>query len=92
MYLFGRNHGRPVIGWLAGLAYSLTPLLWLALGMETALWLALVLAALACDAYRRPGWTGLCLGLAVVTRYDAALAAAILFGGVGFGIAAPPGA
>ena len=80
IYLFGRNHRQPVTGWLAGLVYSLMPLLWLALGMETALWLAFVLAALACDAYQRPGWAGLCLGLAVVTRYDAALAAVILFG------------
>ena len=77
--LFGRSNGRAGAGWLAGMAYVLMPLLWLALGMETALFLALVLAAFTADARHRLGWAGLFLGLAVVTRYDAALPAAILF-------------
>ncbi|MCO6450696.1 MAG: hypothetical protein J5I90_07880 [Caldilineales bacterium] len=77
--LIGRSYGWPGAGLLGGLFYVLMPLLWLALGMETALFLALVLAAFAADANSRSGWAGVFLGLAVITRYDAALAAAILF-------------
>lgn len=67
------------VGWLAGALYLLSPLLWLALGMETALLLFLALAAVLADDLDRPGWAGICLGLAVVTRYDAVLLAVLLF-------------
>lgn len=76
---YAYRQGQRAVAWLAGALYLLSPLLWLALGMETALLLFLALAAFLADAHDRPGWAGVCLGLAVVTRYDAALLAAILF-------------
>jgi hypothetical protein len=74
-----QHRGQRTIGWLAGALYLFSPLLWLALGMETALLLCLALAAFLADARDRPGWAGACLGLATVTRYDAALLALLLF-------------
>ncbi len=74
-----RRRGPALVTWLAGLLYLLSPLLWLALGMETAFYLLLVLAAFLASDRDRPGWAGIFLGLAVVTRYDAILAAALLF-------------
>ncbi len=66
----------------AGLIYVLASPLWLALGMETALWLLLVLAAawLMRDSARdsRWAWAGLLIGLAVLTRPDAVLPGALL--------------
>ncbi len=79
LYGVGRRHGRRRLGWMAGILYVLNPLLWLSLGMETDFLLALVLAAFAADDYGMPGVAGLALGAAFVTRYDAALPAAILF-------------
>ncbi len=57
----------------AGVVYTLSSPLWLALGMETALWLALVLAAILLVRLDRWGWAGLLVGLAVLTRPEAAL-------------------
>lgn len=62
----------------AGLVYVMSSLLWLSSGMETALWIMLVLAAI--DLYRteRWGWAGLLVGLATLTRADAALPGILL--------------
>ncbi len=76
---YALRQGQRTVAWLAGALYLLAPLLWLALGMETALLLALALAAFVADARDRPGWAGIWLGLATVTRYDAALLALLLF-------------
>ncbi len=72
-----RRRGELFVGWLAAMLYVLDPLLWLALGLETAFQLALILAAFAALEFGRPGLAGLALGAAFVTRYDAALPAAI---------------
>ncbi len=79
LYAIGRRHGRRRLGWIAGMLYVLNPLLWLSLGMETAFLLALVLAAFAADEYGMTQVAGIALGAAFVTRYDAALPAAIIF-------------
>jgi hypothetical protein len=57
----------------AGLVYSLSSPLWLSLGMETALWIMLVLAAVMFAVRQRWAIAGLLVGLAVLTRPDALL-------------------
>ena len=80
MALLPRRVGWGIRLW-AGLAYALAAPLWLALGMETPLWIGLVLAAIGLvtrTVRARWGWAGLLIGLAVLTRPDAALPGALL--------------
>ncbi len=67
----------PIRIW-AGLIYTLSSVLWLALGMETALWMTLVLAAIRLAQLERWLAAGLLIGLATLTRPDAALPGALL--------------
>lgn len=62
----------------AGAVYTLSSPLWLALGMETALWILLVLSAVALGQHGRWAWAGLLIGLAALVRPDAALPGALL--------------
>ncbi|GAB4475053.1 MAG: hypothetical protein Kow00124_15640 [Anaerolineae bacterium] len=73
-----RQAEHPSTGMLAALLYASFPALWLLLGLETGLWLALCL--LAVWLYLRD-WTvgaALVLGLATLTRPEGALLAAVL--------------
>ncbi len=56
-----------------GLIYVLSSPLWFALGMETALWITLVLAAVLLSQSDHWGAAGFAIGLATLTRPDAAL-------------------
>lgn len=67
------NHMPIWIRLWAGVVYTLSSPLWLALGMETALWIALVLGAIWLLQVNRWGWSGLMVGLAVLSRPDAVL-------------------
>ncbi len=67
----------------AGVAYTLASPLWLSLGMETPLWIALVLAAIWAASREAWAWSGLLAGLSIPVRPDAALPGALL----GLGIA-----
>lgn len=62
----------------AGMVYTLSSPLWLALGMETALWITLILGAIHLVQNQRWSWAGLLVGLAVLTRPDAALPGGLL--------------
>ena len=62
----------------AGLAYTLAAPLWLALGMETPLWMLLVLLAFWLARGSRWGWAGLLIGLGALARPDASLPGALL--------------
>ncbi len=62
----------------AGVVYVLSSPLWLALGMETPLWILLVLAAMWLSQIGRWGWAGLLIGLAVLTRPDAVIPGMLL--------------
>ena len=62
----------------AGLVYVLSSVLWLALGMETALWIMLVLTAFYLVQSQRWTWAGLLVGLATLTRPDALLPGVLL--------------
>jgi hypothetical protein len=62
----------------AGIAYTLAAPLWLALGMETPIWMMLVLVGFAAAFDGRWRLGGLSLGLAVVMRMDSALPAVLL--------------
>lgn len=61
-----------------GLVYVFSSPLWLALGMETAFWITLVLCAVILAQERRWSWSGLCIGVAALSRPDAALPAGLL--------------
>lgn len=63
---------------LAGALYTLAIPLWLALGMETPLWILLVLVAIGLAGSNRWTWAGLLIGLAMLTRPDAALPGVLL--------------
>lgn len=63
---------------LGGLFYVLSTPLWLTLGMETPLWILLVLAAVALADRERWPMAGLLIGIAVLVRPDAALPGALL--------------
>jgi arabinofuranosyltransferase len=62
----------------AGILYVLSTPLWLSLGMETPLWIMLVLAAIWLASESRWAFTGLLIGLAIFVRPDAALPGALL--------------
>jgi arabinofuranosyltransferase len=62
----------------AGLIYVLSSPLWLSLGMETPLWVMLVLAAVWLAQTDRWPQSGLLIGLAILTRPDAALPGLLL--------------
>lgn len=72
----------PTIHWMirawGGVFYALSTVLWLTLGMETALWIALVLLAVLLAARDRWAWAGLIVSLAILVRPDAALPACLL--------------
>ena len=73
-----QSWGQPLVG-LAGIwLYPTFTLLLSTLGSETPLYLAFCLGALACYARRRYHFTALLAALAVLTRGDGALLAAVL--------------
>lgn len=76
--LLGRDPETPWAGLLAALFFVLYPLLWLSLGLETAVFLALALGAMV--AYRRGRLylAALLLALATLTRGDGLILAAVL--------------
>ncbi len=61
-----------------GLVYVLSSPLWLALGMETAFWIMLVLAAVWLTQEKRWVGAGLLIGIAALSRPDAVLPAGLL--------------
>ncbi len=70
LYLLCRNSGMRLAGVVASLLYLTAPLLWLSLGFETALYLALVLAAFHSYDTRRLSRTAVFLALALMIRND----------------------
>jgi hypothetical protein len=78
VYLLFRRRGARAGGVVAGLLIVTSPLLWLSLGLETC-WLVFLVCAAFCAADAdKPALTGALLGLAVLTRNDALIAAAIV--------------
>lgn len=73
-----RQSVADAVGWGVGVVYVLASPLWLALGMETALWIAFVIAGLALIQRNRWGMAGALMGLAMLTRPDAVLAGALM--------------
>jgi len=74
----GRREGDSWVGALAALLYLLHPLLWLSLGLETAIFVALALGAIAAYHRQRLYLTALLLALATLTRGDGLILAAVL--------------
>lgn len=78
LFALGRAGNTPWVGALAALLYVLHPLLWLSLGLETAVFLAMALGAIV--AYRRGCryWAAVLLALATLTRGDGLILATVL--------------
>ncbi|MBN1429373.1 MAG: hypothetical protein JXB07_13450 [Anaerolineae bacterium] len=62
----------------SGIAYVLAAPLWLALGMETSLWIGLVMGAIGLARNKNRAGSGALIGLATLTRPDAALPGILL--------------
>lgn len=80
--VIGRAMGRELAGWLAA-ALMAAQLLWIqnaVSGMETPLYQALLLGLFAAVGLGRWRWIGPLAALAMLTRYDGALAAAAALG------------
>lgn len=78
IWLMAQRWKTPAVGWVGLLIYPTFPLLITTIGGEMPLLLALTLGAIAAYAYRRFALCGLLVGLAVLTRPDALLAASVL--------------
>jgi hypothetical protein len=78
VFLMGRREGIPWTGTLAALFFVTYPLLWLSLGLETVLFLALALAAILAYRSGHLCWTAVLLALATLTRGDGLILAAVL--------------
>jgi hypothetical protein len=70
VFILGWREKTPWVGSLAALFLVAHPLLWLGLGLETALFLALALGALVAYRGGRLYWTAVLLALATLTRGD----------------------
>ena len=77
-YALGRRERTPWLGALAATALVLQPLLWLCLGMETAVLLALALGAILSYRSGRPYWTAVLLALTTLTRGDGLILTAVI--------------
>lgn len=78
LFLLARREGKPWVGALAALLLSASPLLWLSLGLETTTFLALAMGAILAYRCRCLHLSAALLALAVLTRGDGAILAAIL--------------
>jgi hypothetical protein len=74
----GRREGTPWVGFLAAVFLVVSPLLWLSLGLETAVLLALAIAAILAYQCGRPYWAAVLLALATLTRGDGLILVAIV--------------
>jgi len=78
IYLLFRRHQARVGGFISAALIVTSPLLWLSLGLETCWLVFLICSAFYFADADRPVLTGLLLGLAVVTRADALIAAGLI--------------
>jgi hypothetical protein len=78
LFRLGYAEKEPWAGALAALLFVTFPLLWLSLGLETAAFLALALAAVLVYSRGRLLWTGALLALAVLTRGDGLILVSVL--------------
>jgi hypothetical protein len=78
LFLLGCREKNPWVGTVAALLYVLHPLLWLSLGLETAVFLALALGAIVAYRSGRLNWTAALLALATIARGDGLILAAVL--------------
>ena len=70
LFVLGCREKTPWLGALAGLLLVIHPLLWLNLGLETALFLAWALGAILAYRSNRLSWAAILLALATATRGD----------------------
>ncbi len=75
--VMGWRNGSDELGFIAGLVCLIFPLLWLTVGFETPLFLAVATWAFVCVEARRPMLAGLLVGLGLGLRGDAAVVAGI---------------
>ena len=79
VYLIGRQAGSRLVGLAAGLLLGLNPFLSYSIGLETAVYLALILAGFYLHQIGKLPWAAVPLAFATIVRADAVLPAAIVF-------------
>jgi hypothetical protein len=70
LLMMGLRKGKAVVGFIAGALLLASPLVWLTLGFETPLFIAVALLAFLCVEMRRDVWAGVLCGLAIGLRGD----------------------
>ena len=78
IFLLGQCHGHPWAGFVAALVCASSPLLWLTLGFETGVYVALVCWAFWAFSVERRLFCALLLALATLVRNDAIVAAVLI--------------
>ncbi|MFC2029913.1 hypothetical protein ACFLWA_04195 [Chloroflexota bacterium] len=78
VFVLGRREGTPWIGAVASLLLVVHPLLWLSLGLETSVFLALALGAIVAYRGGHSYGTAALLALATLTRGDGLILAAVI--------------
>lgn len=78
LYRLGSRANRAAPAWMAAILLAASPLVWMAIGMESSLYLALALGAFNASADRRWRLAGLMGGLATLTRGDGLLIVGIV--------------
>ena len=80
LYLLGARFARAWMGWVAAILFITAPLLWLSLGFEMGLYLALAVGAFYFYSSGRLTVAAALLALALLTRGDGILPAIVLAG------------
>jgi hypothetical protein len=78
LFWAGRRASMPWVGFIAALFFACYPLLWLGLGLETAVFLALALAAIFAVRSKHLYWAAVLLALATLARGDGLILAAVV--------------
>lgn len=78
VFFLGRREGTPWVGAMAALFSALHPLLWLSLGLETAVFLAMAIGAITAYRSGRLYWTAVLLALTTLIRGDGLILTAVV--------------
>ena len=78
VFVLGRREGTPWVGALAALLFVIQPLLWLSLGLETSVFLALALGGIVTYRSGHLYWAATLLALATLTRGDGLILTAVI--------------
>lgn len=70
LFIMGRRKSKALAGFIAGALLIIFPLVWLTMGFETPLFIAVALLAFLCTDAKRDVWAGVLAGVAIGLRGD----------------------